>query len=80
MENNYKISFKGKSFLVFIDDDFDSIFSSEKISSVSSFGDYSEYYEENDNDSEKSWWTTNLSNLIKKELSIKIEYLKIALK
>lgn len=79
MENNYRISFKGKSFLVTIDD-FESIFSNEKISSVSSFGDYSEYYEENDINTEKSWWTTNLTDLLKTELSVKIEYLRIDLK
>jgi hypothetical protein len=75
MEYNYKISFKGKSFFVFIDNDSESMFSNQKISNISTFDDYSDYYEDNDN-SEKSWWTTNILDLIKTEFSVKFEYLK----
>lgn len=78
MEDNLKITFGGKSYYAQIDGNSDQIFSKEKLVKSSEFTDLtdSDFADEMD---EKDWkyWTTNLGDLFKEAISIRIEYLEL---
>ena len=81
MESNLKITFGGKSYFAEMDGNSDQIFTKEKLVESSQFSDFT-----NDSDSESAlslngddlkWWTTNLGDLFKEAVSLRIEYLAL---
>ena len=81
MECNLKITLGGKSYFAEIDGNSELIFTKEKIVESSEFSDFTD-----DSDAEigssltgddLKWWTTNLGDLFKEAVSVRIEYLKL---
>lgn len=82
MEYNLKITFGGKSYFAEMDSGNTSeVFTKEKLVESSQFSDWtddphSELASSLTGDDLK-WWTTNLGDLFKEAVSVRIEYLKL---
>lgn len=78
MEDNLKITFGGKSYFAQIDGNSEQIFSKKKLVESSVFNDLTDTDFASEMD-EKEWqyWTTNLYDLFKEAVSVRIEYLEL---
>lgn len=82
MECNLKITFGGKSYFAEIDGNSDQIFTKERLVESSEFSDFTddshaEIASSGLSGDDLKWWTTNLGDLFKEAVSVRIEYLKL---
>lgn len=78
MDYNLKITFGGKTYLAEIDGNSEQIFSKEQIVESSSFTDCTDFESESSlSEGDSQWWTTNLHDLFKDAISVRIDYLDL---